>query len=62
MTNVGSPENFIDTQGVTLENQTDSLVYDQVLSMTPVNISPRGKQIKSSVVRVPSGNQNPLIT
>jgi len=39
MTNVGSPENFIDTQGVTLENQTDGLVYDQVLSMTPVNIS-----------------------
>ena len=39
MSDVGFPANFIDTQGIFLENQTDSLIYDQVLSMTPVNIS-----------------------
>jgi len=39
MSDVGSPDNFIDTQGIALENQTDSLIYDQILSITPVNIS-----------------------
>jgi len=39
MSDVGSPDNFIDTQGISLENQTDSLIYDQILSMTPANIS-----------------------
>lgn len=39
MSDVGSPDNFIDTQGIALENLTDSLIYDQILSMTPVNIS-----------------------
>ncbi len=39
MSDVGFPQNFIDTQGVFLENQTDGDIYDQVLSMTPVNIS-----------------------
>ena len=39
MSDVGFPQNFIDTQGISLENQTDGDIYDQILSMTPVNIS-----------------------
>ena len=39
MTNVGSPDNFIDTQGVVLENITDSLIYDQSLSIVPAEIT-----------------------
>jgi len=39
MSDVGSPDNFIDTQGISLENQTDGDIYDQILSMTPANIS-----------------------
>ncbi len=39
MSDVGFPENFIDTQAIFLENQTDGDIYDQILSMIPVSIS-----------------------
>ena len=39
MSDVGFPQNFIDTQGISLENQTDGDIYDQILSIIPVNIS-----------------------
>jgi len=35
---VGEEAGFIDTQGIELENTTDGLIYDQVLSVTPADI------------------------
>ena len=39
MSEVGSPNNFVDTQGVVLENLTDGLIYDQSLSIVPAEIT-----------------------
>jgi hypothetical protein len=36
MSDVGSPDNFIDTQGVVLENVTEGNIYDQVISIAPI--------------------------
>ena len=35
---VGDPSGFIDTQGLQLENETDGLIYSQVLKMVPAKI------------------------
>ena len=35
---VGDESGFIDTQSVEIENTTDGLIYDQVLSLSPVNV------------------------
>jgi len=39
MSDVGSPDNFIDTQGVVLENVTDGDIYDQAISIAPVQVN-----------------------
>ena len=39
MSDVGSPDNFIDTQGVVLENVTDGNIYDQAISIAPVQVN-----------------------
>lgn len=39
MSEVGSPDNFVDTQGIVLENLTDGLIYDQSLSIVPAEIT-----------------------
>ena len=39
MSNVGSPDNFVDTQGVELENITDGLIYDQSITIVPAEIT-----------------------
>lgn len=39
MSGVGSSDNFIDTQGVVLENITDGLIYDQALTIVPAEIT-----------------------
>lgn len=36
--NVGVEANFVDTQGLTLENVTDGLIYDQVLTLDAIDI------------------------
>ncbi len=36
--NVGVEANFVDTQGLTLENVTDELIYDQVLTLDAIDI------------------------
>lgn len=36
---VGDEAGFIDTQGFELENSTDGLIYDQVLSIIPAELS-----------------------
>lgn len=35
---VGTESGFIDTQGLEVENITDGLIYDQVLSVTPADL------------------------
>ena len=35
---VGEEAGFVDTQGIELENTTDGLIYEQVLSVTPADI------------------------
>jgi len=35
---VGEQSGFVDTQGIEVENVTDGLIYEQVLSVTPANI------------------------
>lgn len=39
MSDVGSPDNFIDTQGVVLENVTDGDIYDQAISIAPIQVN-----------------------
>lgn len=39
MSDVGSPDNFIDTQGVVLENVTDGNIYDQAISIAPIQVN-----------------------
>ena len=36
--NVGVEANFVDTQGLTLENVTDGLIYNQVLTLDAIDI------------------------
>ena len=36
-TRVGDESGFVDTQGLEVENTTDGLIYDQVLSVSPAN-------------------------
>ena len=36
-TRVGDESGFIDTQGLEVENKTDGLIYDQVLSVSPAD-------------------------
>lgn len=35
---VGDESGFVDTQGIQIENITDALIYEQVLSVSPANI------------------------
>ncbi len=35
---VGDESGFVDTQGLQVENVTDGLIYEQVLSVTPANV------------------------
>jgi len=35
---VGDESGFVDTQGLEVENVTDGLIYEQVLSVTPANV------------------------
>ena len=35
---VGEEAGFVDTQGLEVENTTDGLIYDQVLSVNPANV------------------------
>lgn len=39
MSDVGFPQNFIDTQGVVLENITDGDIYDQAISIAPIQVN-----------------------
>jgi len=37
-TRVGDESGFVDTQGLEVENTTDGLIYDQVLSVAPADV------------------------
>ncbi len=37
-TRVGDEAGFVDTQGLEVENTTDGLIYDQVLSVSPADV------------------------